>query len=617
MASLVWYLHRLKVMTVSEVMGRVLEKWKHQTERYVRHEIKGVCLPDSSAESPALPSCDVAPALLKQVLSDDAKRLTAGQWSLFGWNEVQVSSPPNWHRDYAKGVDIPISQGLNHRDLSGGADVRTIWEINRWAEMVRLAMHAYVNDEAQAVTTAQTWLADWTAKNPLGEGINWTSALEGGLRLINFCWFDALVAKSKINPQQQAIQRELANAMVPAHVWWVKRYVSFGSSANNHRLGELTGLLLAVKRWPELESIAGTAHELWEQIGQCVLSQFAEDGGNREQALHYHLFAMEMALHAARAMDIKEGPVIERLKKAAEFFVHMAHPQEPWDFGDNDDAQIVPLTLHREQAVAEWSAWLQGRGTALQPVALNFSLKEDRLEAHPIEKRDSYSASGMAVIENAGWKVRLDASPLGFGKMAAHGHCDALHVSIWDGEHALVIDPGTGGYYGMKEQRAKLASWEAHNGPQPLTGFKTPLRMGTFLLSQHHAEPQLTNCDAQDATATFEHEGCSFSRSVRTLEAGSIRVEDQSEQVTRFSSCWHLAPEIKLEPTAPNTFRLSRDGKQWTVSFVGGDLICSEKSGIASRQYGDFETCVVLEVTSTGRCLSHWSRLNNQPESSH
>jgi hypothetical protein len=604
-------------MTFSEVMGRVLEKWKHHTERYDRHEIKGVFLHDSSAESPPLPSRDLAPALLKQALSDDAKRLTEGQWSLFGWNEVQVSSPPNWHRDYAKGVDVPISRGLNHRDLSSGADVRTIWEINRWAEMVRLAMHAYVNDEAQAVTTAQSWLTDWTAKTPLGEGINWTSALEGGLRLINFCWFDALVAKSKINPQQQAIQRELANAIIPAHVWWVKRYVSFGSSANNHRLGELTGLLLAVKRWPELESIAGTAHELWEQIGRCVLSQFAEDGGNREQALHYHLFAMEMALHAARAMDIKEGPVIERLKKAAEFFVHMAHPKEPWDFGDNDDAQIVPLTLHREQAVAEWSAWLQGHGIALEPSALNFWLNEYRLEAHPVEKRNSYSASGMAVIENAGWKVRLDASPLGFGKMAAHGHCDALHVSIWDGEHALVIDPGTGGYYGMKEQRAILAAWEAHNGPQPLNGFKTPQRMGTFLLSQHHAEPQLTNCDALDATATFEHEGCSFSRSIRTLEDGSVRIEDQSEQVTRFRSCWHLAPEIELEPTTPNKFRLSRDGKQWTLSFVGDDLICSEKSGVASRKYGNFETCVVLEVTSTGRCLSHWSRLNNQPESSH
>ena len=596
MVSLVWYLHRLKVMTVSEVIGRVLEKWKHQTERYVRHEIKGVVLHDSSAESPALPSCDAAPALLKQALSDEAKRLTLGQWSLFGWNEVQISSPPNWHRDYAKGVDVPISQSLNHRDLLGGADVRTIWEINRWAEMVRLAMHAYVNDDAQAVTTAQSWLTDWTAKNPIGEGINWTSALEGGLRLINFCWFDALVARSKINPQQQAIQRELVNAIVPAHVWWVKRYVSFGSSANNHRLGELTGLLLAAKRWPELESIAGTAHELWEQIGRCVLSQFAEDGGNREQALHYHLFAMEMALHAARAMDIKEGPVIERLKKAAEFFVHMAHPQEPWDFGDNDDAQIVPLTLHREQAVAEWSAWLQGRGVGFEPVALNFWLHEYRLEANPVEKRNSYSASGMAVIENAGWKVRLDASPLGFGKMAAHGHCDALHVSIWDGEHALVIDPGTGGYYGMKAQRAILAAWEAHNGPQPLNGFKTPQRMGTFLLSQHHSQPELQEVTDSIIQARFQHEELYFTRRVEIRDDGSLAVEDLATNDSDFRVRWYLTPECEVESEALNTFRFSRSNKAWRVAFQGTNVTTKVYNGIASSSYGNVEKCILLEV---------------------
>jgi len=613
MASLVWYLHRLKVMTVSEVIGRVLEKWKQQTERYVRHEIKDVFLHDSSAESPSLPSRDAAPALLKQVLSDEAKKLTVGQWSLFGWNEVQVSSPPNWHRDYAKGIDVPISQGLNHRDLSGGADVRTIWEINRWAEMVRLAMNAYLNDEAQAVTTAQSWLADWTAKNPLGEGINWTSALEGGLRLINFCWFDALVAKSKINPQQQAIQRELVNAIVPAHVWWVKRYVSFGSSANNHRLGELTGLLLAVKRWPELESMAGTAHELWEQIGRCVLSQFAEDGGNREQALHYHLFAMEMALHAVRVMEIKEGPVIERLKKAAEFFVHMAHPQEPWDFGDNDDAQIVPLTLHREQAVAEWSAWFQGHGTAFEPVALNFWLKEDRLEAHPIEKRDSYRASGMAVVENIGWKVRLDASPLGFGKMAAHGHCDALHVSIWDGEHALVIDPGTGGYFASKPLRTELASWNAHNGPRPVEGFKTPQRMGTFLWTHHHDTPELDEVHGT-LHSSFRNEGYCFTRTVRFIDdAKHLAVWDLETQNRSFIVRWFLAPECQIQVLDLDivAFKITRGASAWSMSIMPAVHANTVKivTGSVSPQFGKTQSCKIIEATTHGWLRTEWHRL--------
>jgi hypothetical protein len=59
-----------------------------------------------------------------------------------------------------------------------------------------------------------------------------------------------------------------------------------------------------------------------------------------------------------------------------------------------------------------------------------------------------HAESGHAIWRDARWTVRADASPLGLGSMAAHGHLDALHVSLWFEQHALVIDPGTGAYYG-------------------------------------------------------------------------------------------------------------------------------------------------------------------------
>ena len=399
-----------------------------------RGAIKNVRLAQRPSDCPALPSRENAPALLKQTLARDAANLLDGKWSIFGWKEVQVASPPDWHRDYIRGVSVPVKGKLNHRSLPDGADVRTIWEINRWAEPVRLAMHGWLNDDASAMARAQSWLTDWVDKNPIGQGINWTSALEGGLRLINFCWFDAFASQmtdesSEIGRQQL----ELRSAIIPSHVWWVKRNLSFGSSANNHRLGELTGLLLAVKRWPELESIAGSAEKLWQQIAACIMIQFAEDGGNREQALHYHLFALEMALHACRAMKVTDGPVIERLQCAAEFFVRMSHPREPWDYGDNDDAQIVPLTLRRDMAVAEWCAWMRGSSSGILPETSQAGIMPDQEgvgliywlgDEHGQNARATHRSqtcatnwliaeeSGMAVIERDGWKVRVDANIL-------------------------------------------------------------------------------------------------------------------------------------------------------------------------------------------------------------
>ncbi len=365
--TLNWYLHRLRAMDAAELFGRAREKLRHQTERFAVAALRDIRLGAASGDAFVLPAKADAPAALREALAADAAKLLAGKWTLFGWKEAQVASPPDWHCDSMRGMSVPSDgRKLDHRALPGGADARVIWEINRWAEMVRLAMHGWVNEDVGAIRRAQEWLADWVEKNPLGQGVNWTSALEGGLRLINFCWFDALVSRmgdgdSEIGERQ----RGLAEVIVPAHVWWLRRYLSFGSSANNHRLGELTGLLMAVKRWPELERIAGAADELWSEIAECVLAQFAEDGGNREQALHYHLFAFEMALHACRAMNVSDGPVMERLQRAAEFFARMSHPQEPWDYGDSDDAQIVPLTMNRGKAVAEWSGWINGDASAI------------------------------------------------------------------------------------------------------------------------------------------------------------------------------------------------------------------------------------------------------------
>src|SRR5205814_8528523 len=105
------------------------------------------------------------------------------------------------------------------------------------------------------------------------------------------------------------------------HVYYTWRYRSFGSSANNHLLGELAGLVLAIARWSSLTGLATSLDELrgiWEKE---VLLQFAPDGGNREQALGYHLFSWEFCWQTQAALLAAgkhvSASVEERLKRAA------------------------------------------------------------------------------------------------------------------------------------------------------------------------------------------------------------------------------------------------------------------------------------------------------------
>ena len=169
--------------------------------------------------------------------------------------------------------------------------------------------------------------------------------------------------------------------------------------------------------------------------------------------MHYHVFAFDLAWQAARAVGCRAGEVHDRLVLAARYFLALGQGAEAWDFGDSDDAIVLPLALRRGDTLEEMRRWLMGEECALrwwlgQPPQHAPNQFTSGLTVHEWQ---AFPASGMAALRSHGWVARLDASPLGFGPLAAHGHCDALHFSVWDGSQAVLIDPGTGGYHGHGE----------------------------------------------------------------------------------------------------------------------------------------------------------------------
>jgi hypothetical protein len=84
----------------------------------------------------------------------------------------------------------------------------------------------------------------------------------------------------------------VAVKILPPHVYYTWRYRSFGSSANNHLLGELAGLVLAVARWPSLARMSTSLDDL-RDLGKGSFVAIRAGRRNREQALGYHLFSLE------------------------------------------------------------------------------------------------------------------------------------------------------------------------------------------------------------------------------------------------------------------------------------------------------------------------------------
>jgi hypothetical protein len=572
MSKLAWYWHRLRAMSASEMALHARKKSRQFIDARRERDWGAVKL-ESSGAFPKLPPPQDAPRELREALARDVEEILHGKWRAFGHLDLRVDDPPRWHKDYLVGVDLDTNESafkLNHRALPNGADIKLIWELSRWYQLVRLAMAAYVLDDERAAHKCITWLEDWVKHNPPYRGWNWTSALEAGLRLVQFTWIDALLSPKAESWGFDAELETLRYEILPAHVWFTWRHKSFGSSANNHLIGELVGVILATVRWPQLAQWGAPLDELQKRWEHEVLAQFAEDGGTREQALSYQLFSFEFCFYARGAL-LAAGKTIskqanERFDAAVRFFNDVQVDREPWDYGDSDNAFVTPL-FSGPHFTREWLYWMAQHGSPALEYWLNAPPLAGRrpnsgppLRAKEVGEWWLYQDSGIAVCESGFWWLRWDLSELGYLATAAHGHLDALHLSIWWKGVAITIDPGTGAYYADKKLREWLSSRAAHNGPRP-DGPEWPRRLGPFLWAEHHSKPRLAN-SIKGESANVDWGGAHISRSIVRADRGdSWTVTDSCEGTsTNFSVRWQFAPGARFKRVGERRFELHRNG---------------------------------------------------------
>lgn len=514
-----------------------------------------------SGAFPRLPRREEAPAELTGALREHVSQILRGEWRAFGHLPLKVDDPPKWQHDYLVGRDFQTAASafkLDHRAQPGGADIKIIWEPNRWNQLVRLAMAAWLLGDTRAQEKCIEWLHDWARKNNAFTGLNWTSGLETGIRLIQFAWIDELLRAAGV-PSKTL--EELRKLIVPAHVWYTWRYRSFGSSANNHLIGELAGLIAALVRWPAVAKISGSLDQLATLWEKEVLAQFEEDGGNKEQAIGYHFFSFEFCWQSQIALEsagLKVSPQVkERLRNAAAFFATVKPPGDPWDFGDGDNAWVTPLFADERNFTAEWARWITDSPSS---PALRYWWGDFPAVPTMPEGWRVYAQSGVAIFRSTEWFLRFDFSPLGYLSIAPHGHLDALHLSVWHKGKPIIIDPGTGTYYADKTVRTYLADWASHNSPHLKTPpERFPRRIGTFLWAQHHAPPKLVRVSEHELRAEITLPYGTATRAVKVDPARrGITISDSFSRHGNavVAARWKFAPELRLAQIAQDQFQV-------------------------------------------------------------
>lgn len=417
-------------------------------------------------------------------LISKANNLCENRFDIFALKQYQITGEINYHKDYKSGNSAPndvFGKSIDYRDSDKIGDIKYIWELNRHLFLVPLALAYKFTQQAKYKEKFEDLLLQWLTQNPFMMGVNWTSSLELGIRLINWtiCWHilgDDLSSELKTKWLESVYR----------HCWFINRNLSAFSSANNHLIGEVAGLFIGSVAMPQFKVSRKWAEKSLNILIRETQKQNHPDGVNKEQAISYQQFVLDFLILAGLAGENNNIKFPSKYWFQVEnMLVYLASIEDVYGnlphIGDEDDGYVVDIMqkeigayrsllntgayLFKREEFLKNSEHMDNKSLLLLNIG-NISREEIKLVRNQLP--DSFKAGGYYILgadfdTPREQKLVFDCGSLGYLSIAAHGHADALAIYFSAGGFPIFIDPGTYAYHADKKWRKYFRSTGAHN----------------------------------------------------------------------------------------------------------------------------------------------------------
>jgi hypothetical protein len=570
-------------MPPSEIVWRAREQAIRRawSRRQVRPgQIAPGDLPRVAAErrfTAGLPAdaAQLVPEHARAAIIADAGRLLKGEWEMLGVVRTDMVQP-DWFYDPVTGrrsAPDKYAFRINPRSEEQVGNIKQVWELSRLQHLTLLATAWFLSNEEAYAQRVADQLRSWWLENPFLSGVNWTSGIEVGIRLINFAWIRRLLDGW---PGVAGLfeQNDLALRQISWHQQYLAAFESRGSSANNHVVAEAAGQLVASCAFPWFAESgqwrAGSARLLERELAHNTFPS----GINRELASDYHGFVAELGFFAAVEADVAGTPVSGEtwtlLCAMADSMAALVDERvRPPRQGDSDEGRVVlldtpehnrwPTLLALGDALFGRLDWWPGTVSNTGSVLASAMLGVRReIPGRPGQRPSRFEDAGITILRTAPgdspeiW-CRCDGGPHGFLGIAAHAHADALSVEVRHGGVDILADPGTYCYHGEPEWRSYFRSTIAHNTAE-LAGRSQSVEGGPFMWQRHARTREI---HVSDLSWTAEHDGyASLRPSARHRR--SVRLDPEKAyleiiDVVIGGGChdvrltFHLGPDVHAE----------------------------------------------------------------------
>jgi hypothetical protein len=418
-----------------------------------------------------------------------AETICHHRFDLLGYQNLDYGVEIDWQTDVVHGKRAPRKPWfkINYLDFDEVGDSKITWELNRHQHFVTLAKAYWLSGDDRFVKEIFAQWAHWHRHNPYPNSINWASNLEVAFRSLSWIWTYFLV---KDSPLFSAELRGHWQDALSLNGRYIETYLSTYFSPNTHLLGEALALFFLGTLFPNLRSAAQWKRRGWEILGREAGKQVRQDGFYFEQSTYYHVYALDMFLHARTLAALNEVTISREfdqiLQRMLNALLLLGRAGLAPRVGDDDGGRLFDPQRNRAEDLLDP---LAAGAILLQRGDFKFAAggpREETLWLLGMKGLEEFDAlpgvepsAASTALQNSGIYLMADETsgqqllifadaPAGPPRpaKAGHSHADALSVCLVRNGRELLLDPGTFEYVGDSGERVRLRGTGAHNTMQ-------------------------------------------------------------------------------------------------------------------------------------------------------
>ena len=386
---------------------------------------------------------------LGESIIKDGKVILLGKDVNMGWPpKWETPETGIWPKDYSENIKF-YGDGIDN-------DIKLVWELHRLQWLPSVAAYSIKIKNKELNTEIIDVMIDYINNHPKNKTISWMEGIEITLRSISIIETLSYLKDEIIEDSRISI---IHHQLVEYAKWIDKNLSQKWRLNNNHLILELIGLIIigTYLDWhPKSKYWKNKAIKLLDK--EIKLQTI--DGRNWEPTTAYHRFVTESLLvmsyyttnmnfnNRGEMKDIKEV-----LQKSVEVlkFMSIGKDENMPLIGDDDAGIVLPRELDMD-----FRSNLR---------VLNFSRKL----GYKFEKNNYgvrfWEDQGMGIIQNKQMMIHfVTGAPKGKYRQGSHRHIDMLSLSISVENEEIILDSGTGLYFGNKKMRDFFRSEESHSG---------------------------------------------------------------------------------------------------------------------------------------------------------